>query len=253
MKKIIICTLFSISLLFGDPTNELSETKTSSLISNKAPLFHNWQIVPVKNDINPLAENSSFYEILEIPEYATAHQITKAFKEQSKKYHPDKNMGNIFNTTIRIQQINAARDTLSDPETRLKYNEQLLNQKIDQAGSEVQGIAHNITQSEDFLKTIDFLKDPNGKLPDKATIAQTVKHLFKNNQPLHKAQAKLDGLELSKDYRINKKNNAIQFSTITNGMNREKLSPTVPFWMKKPMATPAFSLKNFNWLSGSTK
>ncbi len=64
---------------------------------------------------------STFYEILGVSRNATEADIKKAFKELAKKYHPDKHPGEVFYEE-HFKKINAAYQTLSDPQARKVYD-----------------------------------------------------------------------------------------------------------------------------------
>ena len=59
------------------------------------------------------------YEILSISSNSTNEEITKAYRNLAKIYHPDKKTGN----TEKFQQINFAYNILINDTTRLKYND----------------------------------------------------------------------------------------------------------------------------------
>lgn len=63
----------------------------------------------------------TFYKILGIEPDATMEDITKAYKEKAKEYHPDKNGGTKVATDM-FQYLNMAKDCLSDPDKRLEYD-----------------------------------------------------------------------------------------------------------------------------------
>jgi hypothetical protein len=65
----------------------------------------------------------NYYEILEVSIYATQEEIKKAYYKQTKKYHPDNNVGK--DTTSIFQEINAAYNTLSDASKRKIYDQSL--------------------------------------------------------------------------------------------------------------------------------
>lgn len=62
-----------------------------------------------------------FYKILGVPRSANEKQIKKAFKQQSLKFHPDKNP-NDDEALKKYQDISSAYDVLSDSEKRRKYD-----------------------------------------------------------------------------------------------------------------------------------
>lgn len=61
-----------------------------------------------------------FYKLLEVPIDATNAEIVRAFKNQAKKWHPDKNIG--IDTTERMKLINIAKYILCDEEARELFN-----------------------------------------------------------------------------------------------------------------------------------
>ena len=65
---------------------------------------------------------TNYYEILGVSKDATPEEIKKAYRDLSKKYHPD------LNKTVDpdiFVEINRANETLSDPQERAAYDEQL--------------------------------------------------------------------------------------------------------------------------------
>ena len=68
----------------------------------------------------------TYYEILNIPETASAVDIKHAYRNLSMKYHPDKNKNKSKSECERIiTQINNAYDVLGDNELRNNYDESL--------------------------------------------------------------------------------------------------------------------------------
>lgn len=61
-----------------------------------------------------------FYETLGVTRDASLEEITKAFRQAAKKFHPDQNPGH----ESEFQEANAAYETLSDPKKRALYNQQ---------------------------------------------------------------------------------------------------------------------------------
>lgn len=64
----------------------------------------------------------NFYEILNVKTDANDKEIKKAYRILAKKYHPDTYEGNKEIAESKMQQINVAYDTLSNPDLRSKYD-----------------------------------------------------------------------------------------------------------------------------------
>ncbi len=62
-----------------------------------------------------------YYSILGVEEKASQKQIKKAYRDQAKKFHPDKNPGD-KNAEEKFKEISEAYYTLGDPERRKKYD-----------------------------------------------------------------------------------------------------------------------------------
>ncbi|MRJ09656.1 J domain-containing protein [Ornithobacterium rhinotracheale] len=63
-----------------------------------------------------------YYEILQVPQRASPEEIKNAFKEQARRWHPDRNQGE--DTTLKMQEINEAYLVLKDKEARARYDEE---------------------------------------------------------------------------------------------------------------------------------
>ena len=65
----------------------------------------------------------NYYEILEVDKNASPEIIEKAYKTLAKKYHPDLQEYNFKkDSEIKMQLINEAYETLSDPEKKKNYD-----------------------------------------------------------------------------------------------------------------------------------
>lgn len=64
----------------------------------------------------------NYYKILELENTATHDEIKKSYRKLSLKYHPDRNGGT---DNKKIQEINEAYETLSDPQKKQAYDFEL--------------------------------------------------------------------------------------------------------------------------------
>lgn len=60
-----------------------------------------------------------FYQVLGVPSTASDKEITKAYRQLAKKFHPDANPG----SEDRFKEISSAYDVLGDPAKRKEYDE----------------------------------------------------------------------------------------------------------------------------------
>lgn len=61
-----------------------------------------------------------YYDVLSVESIATSEEIKLAYREQSKKWHPDRNLN--IDTTDKMQLINEAYLILNDHEARSRYD-----------------------------------------------------------------------------------------------------------------------------------
>ena len=69
-----------------------------------------------------MAEKRDYYEVLGVQKGASDEEIKKAFRKQSKKYHPDLNPGN-KDAEDKFKEVNEAYQVLSDPDKKSKYDQ----------------------------------------------------------------------------------------------------------------------------------
>jgi DnaJ family protein A protein 2 len=69
-----------------------------------------------------MVKDTKLYDILEISPDATDKEINKAYFKLSKIWHPDKNPHRLEEATKKFQEINEAKNILTDPEKREFYD-----------------------------------------------------------------------------------------------------------------------------------
>lgn len=67
-------------------------------------------------------ERQNHYAVLGLSPGATQSEIARAYREQSKRYHPDRNPGFQELATERLQALNEAYEVLNDPDRRADYD-----------------------------------------------------------------------------------------------------------------------------------
>src|SRR4051812_12729943 len=67
-------------------------------------------------------ELQSHYAVLGVSPGATQSEIVSAYREQAKRYHPDRNPGFQDLATERLQALNEAYEVLNDPDRRADYD-----------------------------------------------------------------------------------------------------------------------------------
>jgi DnaJ-class molecular chaperone with C-terminal Zn finger domain len=72
--------------------------------------------------------NKDYYKILGVNKNATSSEIKKAYRELAKKYHPDKNKGNI-EAEEKFKEIQEAYDTLGDEKKRKEYDNPMFSKQ----------------------------------------------------------------------------------------------------------------------------
>lgn len=64
----------------------------------------------------------NYYEVLGVPETATAKDITRAYRKLAREFHPDANPGNAA-AEEKFKEISAAYDVIGDETKRAEYDE----------------------------------------------------------------------------------------------------------------------------------
>ena len=98
---------------------------------------------------------ANHYATLGLDRRCTASQIRAAYRVLAKLHHPDRNHG-ATEAVARTQALNAAHETLCDPDRRAAYDHELDAPKKSAAKSRAQKIERNISQDV-HLRLEDFL------------------------------------------------------------------------------------------------
>jgi DnaJ-class molecular chaperone len=69
-----------------------------------------------------MVKDTKLYDTLEISPNATEQEINKAYHKQSKIWHPDKNGHRLEEATKKFQEINEAKNILTDSDKREMYD-----------------------------------------------------------------------------------------------------------------------------------
>jgi DnaJ domain len=74
------------------------------------------------NGAIPQSSRPTYYSLLGLHPSASVIDIRRAYRDLSKRYHPDTTELSTAVATAKFQQINEAYATLSNPERRLRYD-----------------------------------------------------------------------------------------------------------------------------------
>lgn len=75
-----------------------------------------------ENGAVPHRSKPTYYTLLGLYPSASVIEIRRAYRELSKRYHPDTTDLPASTATVKFQQLNEAYATLSNPERRLTYD-----------------------------------------------------------------------------------------------------------------------------------
>ncbi len=75
-----------------------------------------------ENGAIPHRSKPTYYTLLGLHPGASVIEIRRAYRELSKRYHPDTTDLPASTATVKFQQLNEAYGTLSNPERRLTYD-----------------------------------------------------------------------------------------------------------------------------------
>ncbi|EED92081.1 predicted protein, partial [Thalassiosira pseudonana CCMP1335] len=62
------------------------------------------------------------YDVLQISQDATLTDVKKAYRKLAVQTHPDRNLDNVEEATIRFREVSEAYEILSDEKARKDYD-----------------------------------------------------------------------------------------------------------------------------------
>jgi len=70
-----------------------------------------------------MVKDNTLYDLLGVQSNASNEEINKAYKKLAFKFHPDKNRDNLEEASQKLQEINQAKEILTNPEKRNIYDQ----------------------------------------------------------------------------------------------------------------------------------
>jgi len=104
---------------------------------------------------------TGYYALLKLHPSASPIEIRRAYRELSKRYHPDTTDLPAATATAKFQQLNEAYATLSNPERRLAYDHQIGYSRINVI-QPPSGLNHPINQPQRTYSSSAYL-DPTDR------------------------------------------------------------------------------------------
>lgn len=112
-----------------------------------------------------------YYELLGIDRHASEDEIKKAYRRKALELHPDRNYGNIENSTKLFAEVQSAYEVLSDLQERAWYDSHRDTLLRTEGGPTTEHYEHNVrvTTAEDILGMfvrlngrLDYSDSPSG-------------------------------------------------------------------------------------------
>jgi len=104
---------------------------------------------------------NTYYKLLGLTPTASVQEIRRAYRELSKRYHPDTTLLPVAIATEKFQQLNAAYATLSNPERRCLYDQKIGYSRIYVIQSP-QDLVHPVSPGP-FARTSSAYLDPSDR------------------------------------------------------------------------------------------
>lgn len=99
-----------------------------------------------------------YYRLLGIPPDADQHRIRAVYRSLAKRFHPDTNHGSEAAAEL-FRQVNAAYRTLSDPQRRVRYDQDLARRNEGKPPAERAAAAASADPGQKFSRFVSSLLD----------------------------------------------------------------------------------------------
>ncbi|KAL8683066.1 MAG: hypothetical protein Q9186_000976 [Xanthomendoza sp. 1 TL-2023] len=94
-----------------------------------------------------------YYEVLDVDRQGTDEEIKKAYRKKALELHPDRNYGNVEETTKQFAEVQSAYAVLSDPQERAWYDSHRNIILQDQGDGQGQHFEHDVR----ITTTVDIM------------------------------------------------------------------------------------------------
>ena len=113
---------------------------------------------------------TDYYELLGVDRQASDDEIKKAYRKKALEFHPDRNYGNVEETTRLFADVQSAYEVLSDPQERAWYDSHRSAILNSTDGPMEEHFEHDVrvTTADDILRIISRF-DSNTRFTDSPT------------------------------------------------------------------------------------
>lgn len=170
------------------------------------------------------------YEVLGLTQDASLQDVKKAYRKLAVQHHPDRNLGNEEEATIKFREVNEAYEILSDEQSRKQYDKML---RYGGAGGGGSGGGHTFNWSTGggARERREFKhRDPFAQFND----------VFKNDPFFAEARKSMDDL-------FDK-----HFSSVSSETGKEAQVSSGGFWNKLKAFLPDIQIESEVTMGGKT-
>ncbi|KAL9584842.1 MAG: hypothetical protein Q9212_001874 [Teloschistes hypoglaucus] len=102
------------------------------------------------------SRKACYYEILGVDRQASEEEVKKAYRKKALELHPDRNYGNVEETTKLFADVQSAYEVLIDPQERAWYDSHrdIILRGVDDSHGATYEHDNRVTTTEDILKML---------------------------------------------------------------------------------------------------